>query len=968
MTDFPKEEYDKFKHLKQECFGDQKKVTEELLKTLGLNEEYLYKFVRKLQDLTDPVTKRIFKPSFSIDYNKSYNCYVTSHNGVECVCISDETETTKIVDFNPNNDDGNLFDDSVIVSDESTVVRMKNKDNDIWAEMQQHQSEKQVPVTTTKTVTENVPVTKTVSDGDAALDAYCHGAYTGMTSPNGHWFLGYDSSKIPDAVKKKPYGFHKNQVMRAVTFKAGRTGIITKINTGLMTAGNPAGNMIVEVVPVTKNGYPDRTKILARSKDKFKSASNKIHTFRFSKSYAHVTKGQTYAIIFSAPLCKNGNNYRLCGWRRACYTSNKKNAKNFLYSFGSHDGGKSWTKYMSNAKITGYSSYYDRPSAFPFEVTIKPTKTITTYQEKQSSVTTHGFTTETYNFYSTSTKDSLLLKLDIHGPIRQFQITGGSDQITDTNIMYYVSKDGRNFVNNVSSGASSDGSGWYNEQTCPALFSSAPRNLFVKALLSTTNQSKTPKLRNITVHVEYEKPVEAYVRTKPFAPEKDQMLAANVWENFDVNLENDNAEVYIDLIREDISKETFYFVNTTVADLQSLILEYATIFGKEISTSDIDTDAKILNFCKNDYFEDKEFINWLIEENNCYILGSFTSGGVTYKFFDMITLAGMPSYPIQATTNLVDDEVYEDFKNPEGASPIFDYSTSNRVSFPIPKQFLSGNKHIIDSISLIRTYAHLEDDEFVDDLVDEISLYEGALGTAIPVATGDSAGRLYDYTIDMTNKKIIFDITQGSDDHLFGRYCQISSGEVSSFTKYNESDKVYKLEIRSNGVKYVERLDFTTDYDSEVATITWNDEGLPIMAGQLTFEYNPVFCNNIRPEELLANPNNEKDYTGIKLDLWTESFNVTDEENEFRLKGYPVNQLREVYPAGNEDTQYTEDLDYVVDYEHKIIKFSPNIRGEVIVEYTPNLTDSELSLGIHIKRENPTDNCYIYYHSFSYRS
>ena len=134
MTDFPKEEYDKFKHLKQECFGDQKKVTEELLKTLGLNEEYLYKFVRKLQDLTDPVTKRIFKPSFSIDYNKSYNCYVTSHNGVECVCISDETETTKIVDFNPNNDDGNLFDDSVIVSDESTVVRMKNKDNDILAE------------------------------------------------------------------------------------------------------------------------------------------------------------------------------------------------------------------------------------------------------------------------------------------------------------------------------------------------------------------------------------------------------------------------------------------------------------------------------------------------------------------------------------------------------------------------------------------------------------------------------------------------------------------------------------------------------------------------------------------------------------------------------------------------------------------------------------------------------------------
>lgn len=967
MTNFPKEDFKKFKHLKQECFGDQKKVTEELLKTLGLNEEYLYKFVRKLQDLTDPITKRIFKPSFSIDYSKSYNCYVTSHNSRECVCISDETETTKIVDFNPNNDDGNLFDDNLIVNEESTVV-CKTEDNENWAEMQQIQSTKQVPITTTKTVTANKPVTKIVSDGEAALDSYCHGAYKGMTDPNGHWFIGFDSSKIPDDVKKKPYGFHKNQVMRAVTFKAGRTGIITKINTGLMTEGNPAGSMVVEIVPVTKKGYPNRNKILARSKDKFKSKSNKIHTFHFSKGhYAQVKKGETYAIIFSAPLCRNGNNYMLCGWRRACYNDNKKtNSKNYLHAFGSSDGGKNWTKYMSKAKITGYSSYYDRPSAFPFEVTIKPTKTITTYQDKQASVTEHGFTEEVYNFYPTDTKDSLLLKIDIHGKIKQFQITGGSDQIADTNIHYYVSKDGRNFVDNTNSGASIDGSGWYNEQTCPELFTSIPENLFVKALLSTSNQNKTPKLRNVTVHVEYEKPTEAYIRTKPFAPEKDQMLAANVWENFNIDLENNNAQVYIDLIREDVSKETFYFVNTTVEDLQKLILDYATLKGKTISEEEINTDTKILNFVKEDYLEDKSFINWLSEENNCYILGGFVQGETEYKFFEFITLDGVPSYPIQATTNLVDDEIYEDFKNSEDSS--FDYSTSNRVSFPIPKQFISGDKHIIDSISLIRTYAHTEDDEFVDDLIDEILLYQGELGTNIPVSAGDSAGREYDYTIDMNNKKIIFDITQGSDNHVFGRYCNIINGEVNSFTKYNESDKIYKLEIRSNGVKYVERLDFITDYDSEIATITWNDEGLPIQAGQLTFEYNPVFCNNITPEELLKNDTSEKDYKGIKLDLWSESFNVTNENNEFKLKGYPVNQLREVYPLDDEDTQYTEDIDYVVDYDHKIIKFNPNVRGETVVEYTPNLTDSELSLGIHIKRENTTDNCYIYSHSFSYRS
>ena len=52
----------RYKNLGLETFGNKRKVTEEILKQLCKNDEYLYQQIRILLDSTDPETRKRFFP------------------------------------------------------------------------------------------------------------------------------------------------------------------------------------------------------------------------------------------------------------------------------------------------------------------------------------------------------------------------------------------------------------------------------------------------------------------------------------------------------------------------------------------------------------------------------------------------------------------------------------------------------------------------------------------------------------------------------------------------------------------------------------------------------------------------------------------------------------------------------------------------------------------------------------------
>ena len=116
----------KYTWLSTDNFGDQRKVTEELLKTLSDDENYLYSRILELADKTDPENRKRFSPIL-LDESKSFGLVegtLTEDDRVLPVYMFNNNVDggySKGISFDYNNTSDSIYDDNLIDCDRTTA-------------------------------------------------------------------------------------------------------------------------------------------------------------------------------------------------------------------------------------------------------------------------------------------------------------------------------------------------------------------------------------------------------------------------------------------------------------------------------------------------------------------------------------------------------------------------------------------------------------------------------------------------------------------------------------------------------------------------------------------------------------------------------------------------------------------------------------------------------------------------------
>ena len=258
-----------------------------------------------------------------------------------------------------------------------------------------------------------------------------------------------------------------------------------------------------------------------------------------------------------------------------------------------------------------------------------------------------------------------------------------------------------------------------------------------------------------------------------------------------------------------------------------------------------------------------------------------------------------------------------------------------------------------------------------------------------------------DYQIK--DNTLILDITPPVDEsagylHQMSQFISLDGALVNVNPTYetatledaqNETPVNYvsnmEIVIEMNGYDYNEFQDYIVDYDNKTFNF-YNPWALS--EGDLKINYNPLWCRNLNVEDF-----------PLRMDLWTEYFRIrevyrtneddttgemneetyyvydkclindcgeiivntetqADSDEQLHLSVPPLDNIRLVELQdldGNSmtDDPLVEDEDYLVDYlENTINMIYPRIEdGQIImVKYTPNLTDTGLSLAYRLSR------------------
>lgn len=436
----------KYKNIQTQSFGDEKRVTSEMLLQFCKNDAYLYEQVQKLLDKTDPETRKRFYPPYFMDSAKSYGVEPAN---IQQIHQSDYPKMGRLndmyhlsntiyekyrVDFNYSNDktyyEQNpnseyttlVYDNDNIIEDTSTlhIVAEENSLTDsvkysvlpvpVSKEVTNEIPFKTYTTTTTvTTTTTNKPskTTKTDVYGKLTLDANCSGPYKDWKA-NSVWYIGYNRHKnynVKNAWRKNSDTYDIPSICRAQTFKAEHTGELRKVTMQMKGSSKSVSPCIVEIRTV-KNGKPTTT-VLARTEQKFNHSSKTMVNFTFKKP-CKVTKGTSYAIVLRSPLSNFNHCYWISGWASTCFSNSRKRAYYDGDTFLSEDNGKTWILHGSKEKCYG-SHYYDwgfaeAPVNFGFEVYIAPkTGTKTTAAKIPTTKTnTQTVTTSKTDYYTAS--------------------------------------------------------------------------------------------------------------------------------------------------------------------------------------------------------------------------------------------------------------------------------------------------------------------------------------------------------------------------------------------------------------------------------------------------------------------------------------------------------------------------------------------------------------------------------------
>lgn len=890
-------------------FGDKKKVTEELLRSFCNNDAYFKRKTDELEDLTDPQTRKRFVPPYFLDQQRSFGVISGTRDGKPIYKFNSSTSKNKVIDFNTNNDDGALYDDSLI-DYASSNVEMYNDGTNSGARIKLNKGTKIVPVVT-QVVHQNEVVF------DAVLDCWDRGSRGGILAVEDHWYVGFRKNinyHMTPQWQANPFDYSIPACARAQSFKADHTGIISHVNVAMAANEVTTGDIYLEIRPMTADNKPS-TDIIARSTAHFSGngpSGVMLWTFYFDNA-ARVTAGQKYALVFRSSLGKYSQTYHLCGWDRRV-KGEVYDRHNNGYAYVSYDNGLTWWQHTHDTSKQLGLKHADTPLAFGFEVFVKETRLVTTTEEKTE------YHTEEYTYYPEGTHN-VYFKVPVDNPIESLTLAGSTTTPTGTDVKFYLSRDNRNWKQN----GQSSGEGLYDETTCADIFGSdnKPTFLFIRADLSTTDIRETPILKDLTLTMNLIPTKKAYLRTLPYKPDRDVMLPASIWSEADITYENNYADVNIDVIHEKEQEEMFLLKTATVKNLQSLILEY----DDTSYISDLNTDAKIKTYCT----ENPDFVEYLKTLNNpIYILGLNDNSEPFFENFELHDYAAYPMVSVQA--------VSEDMQESDGDNERWSYADGLAIYHP--------EVNLKDQLMEVNLTRH------TNNSTENIILFSGTIGSKVD----RDESRYADFNYDTTNNLLKFDITNNS---LFKEYAVIDDNKIVGFRDPEDATKIYDLNICGLNTNYTEWLDYTIDYDNKI--ITWEENGLSLVEGMLRLTYNPIFVRDLTSENF-----------PLKLDLWTEEVTVLEDILEYELKAYPIDSLRLVALAYNTEDEVVllENTDFTVDYQNKTIHFNNTIEtGAVItIKYTPALTDNALCLGVRMDRDTTEKDCYIYGNSFTTRT
>ena len=978
-----------YRNLGLETFGNKRKVTEEMLKQFCKNDEYLYQQIRILLDLTDPESRKRFHPPVFEDEIKSFG-YVASvdEEGKQCYKFDNGGDYNFGVNFNTKDDDVENINGTIYYNDESIIDYNRSEGVDILVTDNEENGyvriHEEVEVSTVDDKTQPIykpekkstTIQTTTKVGSPKKDSYCYGPY-GSMKPNGWWYVGFDKKKnynVKAKWKKKPYSKGIPTKCRAQTFTARHTGYITKVNLNVITESNKktASPFSCEIWK-TKKGVPYGGPI-ARVEQSFTDSNAysgaHIRTFKFNKK-AVVTKGHKYAIVMRSPLSHEGACYRIAGWPRTCYTNYMKGSYFYGYAFQSLDNGKTWLRYDKNAYGKLNASKSTMPIAFGFEVYVQPTKTKIKTTPK-SGKKLIGYEQQVVETPTYAVGDHYLyFNIPASNPITKLTIDerGCGDIPEGCEVLWDISYDGDNFNNNNMIGEINNGAGDYD------LSADKPTFVVVRCNLRNTDKYKTPTLRSVHFLVETTATRKAYIRGLPYCPESETMLPACIWSEVNAEYKNEeNTDVKVDIVKEVEAQQTIRIRKDTIADLWDYYKDY-------YPTAQLN-DMTEKSF-RNKIQKDTDFINHLKTlEPPVYVISSFPSTNEEYfEYFKKIEFLHYPAYPLISCNKILGETILEadDFEKSN-------YNPRNT------EYILNLNRKLDDDLINIVFQQPQNEDEKQEGVIETVLEYDKNYNHDVDwssSATGFSSEKDYAFTED--KKGIIFNlngtnmkkhIVLGDDGEIKCFKALDGTIDIDDTTEPTTEDisplddvtedgytgNIIQLVINLRDTAYIEHMNYTVDYNTK-SLVPKSSMRNNLSSCDLLITYNPLWIRDLTSENF-----------PLKMDMWTESFIASEEyynedgKLEYTTKVAPRDNLREVVLYDNEDTltrnELIEDIDFVVDYQKNKIVFDYNVEIDtpVTIRYTPNLTETSLSLAYRLDRTDDSSQAYVYSNYFTTRT
>ena len=692
----------KYKNIGTQSFGDRKKVTDEMLKQFCMNDAYLYKRVIELLDLTDPETRKRFY--INRDENNTLQHFKDFHNsfgfddgetlywdcGTEKLVnnYQFDNSTHKELTINLSDINSPYLDLERSTAELSTYIDPETKQNITGVHIPPNEFEN--VSMETETVTINVPkqVTETKREyKSVTTDASYDGPYGGF-APNGTWSVcfGWNSKySIKSSYKQitkngktssdKYYTSEKIPTQcLAQTFKAQKTGRLYSVTLNMKADKKVPYPLIVEIWKTNSQGYPvadtsakgyvkgyPATGCLARSIKTVTHTGMALESFKFT-SACDLKKGQSYAIVLRSPLVNKNCCYHIAGWQTMCYNSNAKkdynNNKSIGHPFTSLNNGKTWKQY--NKDSCGYSSASKNPKAFGFEIKTRP------YSETKYTTQTTGKTTteiekmvfKDFVEYTVGIPFYLYFK-----PIRTNPLIGVTLAYNHgTNVKFQI-------FNNWADSSDPTYATWVdlNNNATKEMNPNHPTVLMIRAILTTNDSDESPVLSdNLTIDLHTEPATEGYLLSNAYAPNRDEMLPACIWAEFNSNyiLDSPNVNIGIDIVNTSEVTDMFRFVEVKP---NSQLATFISEFNPSVETNTVE---KIKNYLKTNINEqDSSFFKFLKNQSPpVYVLG--TNEFITYGTELTPTYLNLKKY-ISDYCEYIGDKNYGSFVVDDRTTEIF---------------------------------------------------------------------------------------------------------------------------------------------------------------------------------------------------------------------------------------------------------------------------------------------------------